>query len=229
MSKRLNISPILQPINKPYCGFACANMVFCFYGQPARPYDEIISKIHTTETGAWLQDLGILFLKEGFDAIISAWSPTFPNYFSRLKFEEIRPELDRWCTDKTVIGRHIHKNNLGVFFAHGGILVPRPVKISQIIDAIDNDIPAILNLQVGLLWQHSHNHESRHGGHYVIPIAVEGEKVTIIDPSWRPGIGGVKEYERDEIMHACYSWSSGAIFVAPKGEVERLLKILGIK
>jgi len=204
-------------------------MLFGHYGRAPLSYDEISSKIHTTETGVWLQELGLLFLKEGFDAIIVAWDPTFPNYFSRLKSEDLQPELEQWRADTTVAGSHINKEGLGSFFAYGGILIPQPVKMRQIADAINNDIPSILNLQVGLIWQHSCNIEQKDGGHYVIPIAVEDEKVTIADPSWRPGIGGIREYERDELMHACYSWSSGAIFVVPKGGAERLLKILGIK
>lgn len=229
MSKRLYVPLYIQPLDTPYCGLACANMLFGFYGQPPHQYDEMISKIHTTETGAWLQELGLLFLKEGFDAIIVAWDPTFPNRFSKLKFEDTQPELEQWRANTTVSGSHINKEGLGSFFKNGGILIPQPVKMRQIADAIDNGIPSILNLQAGLLWQHSCDIEQKDGGHYVIPIAVEGEKVTIADPSWRPGIGGIREYERDELMHACYSWSSGAIFVVPKGGMERLLKILGIK
>ena len=229
MSKRLDISLIIQPDGMPYCGLACANMVFGHYGRAPLLYNEIGSKISVTETGVWLQELGLLFLKEGLDAIIVAWDSTFPNFFSKLKFEDSQPELERWRADTTEAGSHIFKEGLGSFFACGGIFIPRPVKMRQIADAIDNDVPSILNLQVGLLWQHSCNIEQKDGGHFVIPIAVEGERVTIADPSWRPGIGGIREYERDELMHACYSWSSGAIFVVPQGGAERLLKILKIK
>lgn len=216
MINRKNVScrvPLFfQPKGQPYCGAVASKMVLAYHG---RNYSlrRIVREMGVRRTrGIDLPSMGSWFLENEFDATLVACLKCLPPRFVSLSPEKVNDEVLRWCRRKVEEPDHLrrlYRRVLPQFLERGGVFVPRPVAMCDLKNALRRKEPPILNLTVGGLY----GIRTWSAGHYVVPAAFKGREVMINDSSSR---GGRKRYTADELLHACYAWTSGALFVKPR-------------
>jgi len=212
MPQALDVPVILQPNGKPYCGPACAQMVLAFQGYDI-PLENIVSSTKTL-TSVDITTLGTCFLEKDFIVTIELWLRGFPNRFIGLT-SGITQEILQWChevihhVDIDTIDRNdvIHATTIPRFIEQGGRIVPKPFSLRKLRAAIKKRCPPILNLNMATIYQC----EEKDAGHYVIPTRVTQNTITLIDPNH-----GIKTYPTELILHACYTWTAGVIFIEPR-------------
>lgn len=203
---KLKIPLYFQPRGKAYCGAAAAKMVLSFYGKHISLV-QIAKELRLGKRrGVKMAALGRWFLLRGFNVTLIAWWRGLPASFTRLAGSALRREEVRWCRRK----QNNLRRDLLRFLEAGGIFEPRPVSVQDISKSLKRGIPPILNLNVLRLWKRN----GWNGGHFVVPASLGPASMVVNDPNRR--YGGRKEYSLTDILHACYSWSGGALFIAPK-------------
>src|SRR5688572_9600412 len=206
----LRVPLIHQPWHKPYCGAASGQMVLAYHGIMI-PQRRIVRDMRVTETkGVDMLKMSLYFLRLGFEVTLVGWFKDLPHRLFRMKGDALRDELIRWSRRRTKSGTRRRSWPFAEFFRLGGRYEPRPVTAKDLHAAIARREPPILNLDVATLWGLPH----RQAGHYVVPIRVRGGKITVRDPNRNHG--GTKTYPLADVLHACYRWSAGALFVRPK-------------
>lgn len=199
-----------QPKGKPYCGAVASKMVLAYHG---RSYSlrRLVSEMGVRKTrGIDLPTMGSWFLENDFDATIVVCLECLPPRFVSLSPGRVNKEVLRWCRREVKNKddeRRLYSRTLPGFLKSGGILVPRPVTLRDLKNALRRKEPPILNLTVGGLY----GIRTWNAGHYVVPVAFKGREVTVNDSNRR--YGGRKRYTVDELLHACYAMRSGALFV----------------
>lgn len=214
MSNMLKVPLIFQPRRKPYCGHTCSKMILKFHGVNKRLLD-IVQAMPTKKNGIDAVSLGTYFLEQNFDVVVKLWLKEFPSRFINLPEDEVAPSLLRWAKRKVKRknsgpNENEYRRSIPRFIRAGGKIIPGPVSLADLKNALNKKLPPILNLDVSVMYGLKH----KNAGHYVIPVSIKNRQITINDPNSRHG--GIKTYAEEQILHACYSWSSGALFIKPK-------------
>lgn len=219
IAQRWGSTPVfVQPKGKPWCGPAAAQTVLAFHGREVPPVERIVAefKQDMNALGTDMASLGMFFLRRGFKAKIVFWLPAFPSRFQRLTVPpEAEHEVLKWCARNVATKRGAraeregasYRKTLPLFIKNGGKVFPRPVCVRDIKAALSQERPPILNLNMAILFQK----RKRYAGHYVVPVDWGEDIVVVRDPAV-----GEYHYDLHLVLHALYSWRSGALFVTPR-------------
>jgi len=212
-SRMLNVPLFYQPKFSPFCGPACVKMVLAFHGHKTT-LNSIASEMKVCASGIDMLSIGNFFLRRDFNVTIEMWYENFPNRFIGLT-EGIQEEFLRWCRRGDTLTNQkdrIYRKKIQLFIESDGVLIPKPVSFKKLRAAIRKGCPPILNLDVSTLYK---SRQRTQIGHYIIPVRITDNEITINDPAWKD-YGGIKTYPTEIILHACYNWDAGAIFIEPK-------------
>ncbi len=174
-------------------------MLLAFYGRK-RSLRIILSELRTNKLGTNLADLGTFFLENGFSVKIVVWTENLPRSLRDLDSRTLAAELHRGCEWK----------NLTTFLNGGGRISIRPVGFRELVSALAKKQPPILSIDVVRMYGMK---GMKRSGHYVIPVAVNRNTMTINDPNFP---GGAVSHPTPEIFHTCRMRGGGMLFIKPK-------------
>lgn len=208
---KLSVPHIHQP-NSFSCGIVAAQMVLNFHGRNIS-FNRLAREMHLKKEGTDNLDIGIFFLKEGFEITIHCWDWAFPPRLIQLPEYQATAEILKWSNRRTKheyrSQKRIFRRLLPKFLEEGGHFIPWPVTLNAIKTAIRHGEPPILSVNSCLLYG---TNDKKTGSHYVVPYGYSKNDLFINDPSSKP-YGGRKVVASDFLMYASYRDNAGAIFV----------------
>lgn len=211
---RLQVPAAYQRKGTAHCGAVCSKMVLGYYDS-RRPAADLVRDMKVRSFGISMPKLGNWFLGNGFDVTIMADYWFMPPRFIKLRPDKVRGEALKWCArnrNSAILYRRRFAKEMRKFIYSGGEFVPKPVAVRDLQKALKRQEPPILNIDSAVLY----NKSTRGRGHYVVVRGINGSQIEINDPGKLRK--GHRTCHRDQLMRACCAWSSGAVFISPKGK-----------
>lgn len=207
INMQLKIPLYKQPKNSQLCGPVCLQMLYAYYKIPIS-FREVLKDVHVYKKGTYTSDLGISLLRHGFDVTLYFYDT---RHFS--------PQCRGWSREEAIrtieTMLKIKKKNRQrlrrtlEFIKEGGKLKFDIVRINEIRKAIHSGNPPIICIDRKALYGKAEGV----AGHFVIPVKITRNTITINDPS--PFFGGVKAYNLNDFIFALYSWRGYVLFAKP--------------
>ena len=188
-----------QPEGSVICGPVCLKMLLHHHGIKM-PVNEIVKNIKMHKKGTSPGELGKFLLKQGFDVTIANMDVTlFP---SKLKNKNINSQvlsLKRKLDSLDSASKRMAKGLIS-FVESGGNVVMKVTTARDIKNLLSKGNPLIFRIERSSLYKVD---ELGDHGHYVLPVKINGDKITINDP--QEEYGGIKTYRIEDLLFSLYS------------------------
>jgi hypothetical protein len=204
----LKIPVFRQPKGSMLCGPYCAMMLYHYYGKRLS-IKEVMKGVRPCKDGVWASNIGIGFIKNGFDAkLVQLRNNLFPPKYRKMGNNAILKDMKREIRKKD---KHTPEIKWNIkFIEAGGKVEHRVLTLEDIKKALKQKNPPMMAIDRKVLY----GKEVGFSGHYVIPVNFTKDNVTINDPSHKHG--GIKTYPLNDFLYAFYSWKGIALFVKPR-------------
>ena len=197
-----------QPKNSMLCGPYSLKMVLSYHGKTPS-IKSILKDAPLYKEGTYIGDLGFCAIMNGFNAKIvlfdtSIMAPEYAKMSIKKMVEEMKKRKSMDKEEKKGLKAIIK------FLKAGGKIEVRIIKMEEIKDAIKNKVPPILCIDRKILYGKGPGKK----GHFVVASGFKRKKILLNDPHSR--YGGIKDYDKEEILFALYSHGGKTLFISPK-------------
>lgn len=209
----LRVPHYYQERGVPHCSLWCMKMVYEYHGLQ-KEVPEILAGVQRIPTGVYIQEVARHAIELGFTASLTTFDTSrLPPFYARQSREEIVRDLRQRLNDEDVGEKQaVYLSGMIRFLEAGGEL---RLQVPTLEDPIERDLadgyPVVCSIDMKALYGEKGLDAAWPGafragqvGHYVVVTGLEGESVTLNDPSTY--LGGVVTYPRARFLYALYSY-----------------------
>lgn len=211
----LKVPQFYQQWGSRTCGQNAMKMVLAYHGIP-NEIGVIRREMKLTgQQGTYPVEIGLWFLKNGFDVSLHTQNWMCRPSWRGLSTEKLYRRLYRWSARKDVdrtCGRTRYARALLAYLDAGGEFHARSVRMSDIEAALIRHEPPIVSVQHSMLCT-LRDEWNAQTGHLVVPTGLRGSKIYYND-SWREC--GQSSTHKEDFQNATAIWGGSAIFVSPQ-------------